>query len=599
MDPALANVIEQHHPDAEIEALVLLEDPAGLVPPKTKEMARFDAVRSVRLAAGDIGDVWSDPRVVSIKAPRSIGSSPTPRSILDDSSHALADHDAIRPPRLAETGSGVVVGIVDQGFDFAHPDLRQRGDGSTRFLALWDQADPSGRPPSPFDYGTFHTAHEINRALRASDPYRALGHQPWSYTSNKRGAHGTKVLGAAVGNGAGGGPQGLAPEAQIVAVNLASRTRNRTEATFGDTVRLVEAVAFISRVAGSRPCVVNLSLGAHGGPHDGSSLVERALDSLASRSGRVVCNSTGNYFHNRTHAFRRLRSGERWELDWLIPKGDTTDNELEMWYPGADDLVVSVADPTGKVLGSARLGETADLVLDGHVVGRLHHRRFDPLNHDNMVDLFLFNSKERTPDGTWKFQVDGLAIRDGSCHVWSERDESRRQARFPAEQSDGSTTTGTICNGANVIAVGAYDGRLPDAGPAYFSSKGPTRTGLLKPDVIAPGVQIKMARSAVSGQRRAGLYQRDSGTSFAAPQATGTVACMLEAASGALNGPLARALIRSTALPYSGRGGDRSGAGLLNPTGAVVAARGMKRNRRRSTQDRRRSRGSPSRPVTR
>ena len=46
--------------------------------------------------------------------------------------------DERRPPSESATGRGVVVGVVDWGFDFAHPDFRNP-DGSSRILALWDQ----------------------------------------------------------------------------------------------------------------------------------------------------------------------------------------------------------------------------------------------------------------------------------------------------------------------------------------------------------------------------------------------------------------------------------------------------------------------------
>lgn len=46
------------------------------------------------------------------------------------------------------TGKGVIVGIVDDGMDFRHRDFR-RQDGSTRFLALWDQRTTGAAGTSP------------------------------------------------------------------------------------------------------------------------------------------------------------------------------------------------------------------------------------------------------------------------------------------------------------------------------------------------------------------------------------------------------------------------------------------------------------------
>ncbi|MGJ0223741.1 hypothetical protein ACQUZK_10100, partial [Streptococcus pyogenes] len=48
------------------------------------------------------------------------------------------------PSGLPWTGRGVVVAMLDWGFDVTHVDFR-RPDGGTRFLALWDQR--GGRTP--------------------------------------------------------------------------------------------------------------------------------------------------------------------------------------------------------------------------------------------------------------------------------------------------------------------------------------------------------------------------------------------------------------------------------------------------------------------
>jgi subtilisin family serine protease len=74
-------------------------------------------------------------------------------------------------------------------------------------------------------------------------------------------------------------------------------------------------------------------------------------------------------------------------------------------------------------------------------------------------------------------------------------------------------------------------------GVSYFSSKGPTGDGRLKPDLVAPGEKII---SCSSGSRREKLaeevghedfpycdYREDSGTSMAAPHVSGVIAAFL------------------------------------------------------------------------
>ncbi|TMW66045.1 hypothetical protein Poli38472_003810 [Pythium oligandrum] len=77
----------------------------------------------------------------------------------------------------------------------------------------------------------------------------------------------------------------------------------------------------------------------------------------------------------------------------------------------------------------------------------------------------------------------------------------------------------------NVIAVGATDSK--DA-LADFSSKGPTKNGgLLKPEVSAPGVDVRSAW--LTGNT---AYNTISGTSMATPHVSGVVALLLKAKPG-------------------------------------------------------------------
>ena len=61
------------------------------------------------------------------------------------------------------TGEGVLVGVVDSGVDYFHPDFRN-ADGSSRILRLWDQ-NIQGNPPQGYVTGTEYTKEEIDEAL--------------------------------------------------------------------------------------------------------------------------------------------------------------------------------------------------------------------------------------------------------------------------------------------------------------------------------------------------------------------------------------------------------------------------------------------------
>jgi subtilisin family serine protease len=107
-------------------------------------------------------------------------------------------------------------------------------------------------------------------------------------------------------------------------------------------------------------------------------------------------------------------------------------------------------------------------------------------------------------------------------------------------QAIGTTTAGidlTINDPGNAekaITVGATHRDSPHTyGVSYFSSKGPTGDGRVKPDLVAPGEKIVSCaagkkRRQIEGETGGGcLYREESGTSMAAPHVSGAIAAFL------------------------------------------------------------------------
>lgn len=575
MDPGLLELIAAGRPDDEVSVIVRLQ-PGQAPPPQLRLVAHFGDVATGRALRGTLIAIHGHPAVASLKAPRVYAGEAGPAFAdrpppvepgLSEADPSPVDSDIRRPVTLAETGRGTVVAVIDWGVDFAHPDFRD-AKGRTRLLAIWDQRAQG--QPSPYGYGRIHSRAAINRALAQADPFAALDYVP---SASPAPSHGTHVLGIAAGNGGAGGPAGIAPEADLLFVHLGPGLGD-----LGNSIDLLEAIDFIIRSVGDRPVAINMSIGRHAGPHDGTLLIERAIDWLiVNRPGTVVVQSTGNYYSRNVHMEGRLREARTAKLPFNLPRSDTHAATVELWYKGADRFVARAMGPDGST-ASAEPGTSAPLLdTQGQELARLYHRLNDPNNGDNLIALVL---RPMAPAGDWSLEISGTDVVDGRWHAWIERNAAcpKCQAMFQPNRASRKTTTGSICNAMRTIAVGAYDGHDPDKPLALFSSVGPTRDGRQKPLMAAPGVRILSVRSRLSANDPAG-YVRMSGTSMAAPHVTGTVALMLEAAGAHPVAALRRALFSTLDAPparTSSRHAERWGYGILNIEAAVAAARRLR-----------------------
>ncbi|UVC12304.1 S8 family serine peptidase (plasmid) [Rhizobium sp. TH2] len=413
-----------------------------------------------------------------------------------------------------EGGKGVVIGIVDFGCDFAHKNFLR--DDKTRLLAIWNQGAIT-QAGSPFGYGQLFDAASINGALATANPYDTLGYGPRPDSLSQQGTHGTHVMDIAAGNGGGSGQPGVAPAADLIFVEASSsdiawQGPAVVQKSFGDSVQLLEAVRFIFNMAGDRPCVVNLSLGTNGGPHDGLSLVEQGLDALVQeKPNRAVVIAAGNSQQHGTHTEGLAPAAGPHDI--AIRQFGSGGAEVELWYPGTSRLRATMIAPDGTPFGPVRPGENLPIGTGNNVVLFVSSRLDDPNNHDNMIGVWI---AEGLSDGEWIMRLesdDGAAV---EYHAWIERNDLA-QASFA--QPVFTHTLGSISTGKSTIVVGSYDGHKANFPMSSFSSSGPTRDGREKPELSAPGHAVFAARS-----RTGSGIVRKSGTSMAAPATTGLIA---------------------------------------------------------------------------
>lgn len=143
----------------------------------------------------------------------------------------------------------------------------------------------------------------------------------------------------------------------------------------------------------------------------------------------------------------------------------------------------------------------------------------------------------------------------------------RAEARF----SDLSITDPG--NADLAVTVGSTHREMPHTyGVSYFSSRGPTGDGRLKPDLLAPGERIMSCAAGVEARKYdAGptgappvLYCEQSGTSMAAPHVSGAIAAFLSVRSEFIGEPeRVKKLLVDNAIDL-GREPRFQGAGLLD-----------------------------------
>jgi len=506
------------------------------------------------------------PYVQSLKASQIL--KPALKSTIEE---IKARVDLLPPLTQGQQGKGVVVGIIDYGCDFVHQNFRNP-DGSTRILALWDQTVLSGTS-SHLGYGRVYTQTEINAALRTVEPYTSLGHDPG------RASHGTHVMDIACGNGGGSSVPGVAPQADIIFVQISAsdipwQGSDVVNSNFGSSVQLLEAIQFIFEQAGTRPCTINISLGTNGGPHDGTSLVEQGIDAVVTaQPNRAVVIAASNSYEDGIHASGQVMQGNFIDLIWQIGQFDFTHNELEIWYGKDDQLKLELIDQDDRSIGEVDLGASARILNQANeLLFFVAHRQGDPNNGDNTIGIFMnTESMSSSLPPKIKLRLHGVTINNGQFHAWIERDDNGQSSFAPPH--DNSHTLGSISCGKQSIVVGSYDAHTSGQPLSWFSSAGPTRDGRQKPEISAPGHNVLAANSLT----RIGVT-RKSGTSMAAPAVTGVVALIL-AEARSLNKDLTveqiRDILTKTARlsPPNTAWNDRYGMGRVDASASVQKVR--------------------------
>ena len=456
-------------------------------------------------------------------------------------------------------------------------DLAAKTKLSAEEVREW--ADEVNRQADSVDvpFGAVFGHRDFDQGLRDAETTGLEATDFVTQTIEQPGAHATHVASIAAGN------TGVCPEAWIVGVTIAMGDEDvERRASFYDSTRLGQAIDFITRIAQAAelPVAINISLGTNGHAHDGTSPINKWIESTLREQGRVVCVAAGNsgketaaydgdigFMSGRIHSSGRISAKDLIvELGWqVVGNGivDVSENEMEIWYNPGDEIAVQIRSPSGEETEWVTPGAFLEnWRTESKTFLSVYSERFIRANGANRISLFLSpkykGQIEGVEPGVWRVRLRGERIRDGRFNAWIERDDMRPVGRigesdawtcpsyFTLDSNVDTNSLNSLGCSATVIAVANAEGRGDKINAT--SSQGPTRDGRPKPDIAAPGTDIVAARGFARGSEP---WVTMTGTSMASPYVAGVAANML-IQKPTLTAGQVLGIIHSTAKPLPG-----------------------------------------------
>lgn len=444
----------------------------------------------------------------------------------------------LNQPLLNVRGQGVLIGFLDTGIDYLREDFKASG-GRTRIAAVWDQTIQSvnyeedtgeAAGTEQYDreqvqgmvqYGTVYTREDINAALAAERE----GQNPYDIVpSRDENGHGTFLAGVAAASETAD-YIGAAPEAEILMVKLKPAKKylrdfyllpERVEA-YSETDMMM-GVRFLQQYAirEKKPLVICVGLGTASGSRTGALPFADLLNTLARQVNTVVVTCTGNEANNRTHTSGLAVSDTEPSEIEITVGADERGFVMEIWAESLDILSVAITSPSGERISRipARIdtGGVYNFLLERSQVA-VDYRVVESASGYEVIFMRFINPAQ----GIWKIHVYSLTNIVGRYNAWLPLKQFLSGDTYFLN-SNPSTTLTEPGAAERVISVGAYN-HITDA--SYVASgRGYTATGLIKPDFVAPGVDVY-------GVRAGGGYTTRTGTSVAAAHAAGAAALLL------------------------------------------------------------------------
>ncbi len=393
-------------------------------------------------------------------------------------------------------GKGVTVSIIDSGIDIYHPDFLYNFDDikQSKIISLWDQT-LNGNPPVGYNDGSYFNRDDINMYINSTN----------EFMSKDITGHGTAVAGII---------SACTPEADLLIVKLDTNNTNQV-----DTINLMKGIDFSVRYSReyNLPMVINLSYGNNAGDHNGNSVLEKYIDAVADMSKLSIVVGAGNDGIAGRHIQINMGNESYYRRDFFVSQGEGS-IYIQIWRDSVDVVDIILETPSGDVLGPFNnYGDLMTYITNSMDI-RVLNNGPSPINIKLETYISIIPLVDNIESGIWSIVFNPKSIINGRVDVWLPVEGSTITELYFLNPTE--TTTVTIpSTTTKVITVGAYDSN--NLTYASFSGRGYTVDGLIKPDLVAPGVDID---TALIG----GGYTIVSGTSFAAPFVASAAAIIME-----------------------------------------------------------------------
>ena len=411
-------------------------------------------------------------------------------------------------PYITPTGENVLIAIIDSGINYLHPDFINP-DQTTKIVSIWDQESISKEAPEGYLFGSEFTREEINEAIRQNNPTLSIDEI----------GTGTIAAGIAAGLGnSNNGYDGVARGAELVIVKLRSYTGYYKEGKVNYQVSdFLAGIRYVTELADrlNRKIVINITVGERSRTVIEASLLDTF--NYLNRSGYIVVSGAGNEGNSDIHYKGNIQITDKYQ-DIIIQVGEQTNLDIILCPSGPDKIGASIISPSGEM--SYIINYAPD---NFSYTGRFNLE--DTAYELNYIypwlqsgNLELIARLKDVKPGIWTLRLYPEFIIKGEYDVYlPNKNLISDETRFINPTSESTITF--FATTRNVITVGAYNGKTN--GIWIGSSNGSLRTSPIKPDIVAPGVDIIAPNNNYS-------YTTATGTGVSSSMVAGVLAVIID-----------------------------------------------------------------------